>query len=302
MKLASILNKELVLCGLGGSNREEIYKLMLNRAISLLELPFDWEKVLVDIIEREDSIGIQYEGMAIPHVRVRESKDLYIIVGILEKPVQIKPDDIKPTSIVIMSLISDNTSDTYLKSLSAFTRYLSKPQNLNKITTATTGEQFLNILTQDDVKLKRDITADDVMMREWPSVKAEDRLSHALDILNREVKTVLAVVDNDNRLIGELDATQVIKSFIPDYILMMDNLKFLSSFEIFEKIFKEEETRYVRDYMKIPAATVGPETPLVQFTVTLAKGQAKTVFVIDKEQKLLGIISIRSIIHKILRG
>jgi CBS-domain-containing membrane protein len=223
-----------------------------------------------------------------------------VVVGLLKEPVMLKDNDLKPTRVVVMSLISENTSDVYLKSLAAFTRFFSKPDNLEQAVSAATPEKFLEAL--NGVKLKKDITAEDIMKADFPSVKADDSLSVALDIFNKESKTVLPVVDAENRLVGQIEATDVIKKFIPEYILMMDNLKFISSFEMFEEIFKTEESRLVRDYMTPAAEIIQPEVPLIQFTVKLARKEARVIFVTDSEQKLLGAISIRNIIHKILRG
>ena len=152
------------------------------------------------------------------------------------------------------------------------------------------------------VKVKEHITADDVMNKEFPTVKESDSLSAALDIMLKRRQSVLPVVDNENHLVGKLDATVVLKSFIPEYLFMMDNLKFVSSFEMFDKIFQEEEVRLVKDFIVSTPATISRNTPLVQFTVTLAKHETDMIFIVDDEKKLCGIISMNDIIHKILRG
>jgi len=71
---------------------------------------------------------------------------------------------------------------------------------------------------------------------------------------------------------------------------------------MFDKFFKEEGVRFVKDFMRPADALISPETPLIQFTVTLAKRDADTIFVVDADSKLCGVISINDIIHKILRG
>ena len=303
MKLVSLLNEELIFCGLTAPDRRSLYQKMVSEACRRLE-DVSWEvPALVDsLIEREDSLGMAYEGVALPHTRVEELDDLYIIIGVLEEPMTIKPGDLKPCQLVIMSLISGNTSATYLKMLSAFTRYLSDPVNLHKLTAVGDAEEFLTVLRDDDVKVKRNITAEDMMTRDCARVQPDDSLSVALDIFNRDSSEVLPVVDVHGKLVGVLDATEVIKSFIPDYIFMMDHLKFLSSFEVFEKIFKEENRLAVKDYMLPVKATLAPETPLIQFTVGLARRECWTYYVVDASNTLLGEISVHNIIHKVLRG
>ncbi|MDD5728428.1 MAG: CBS domain-containing protein, partial [Victivallales bacterium] len=234
------------------------------------------------------------------HLRDQQLNDLYIIIGIPKLPMKLKANDLAPTRLVVMSLISSETSDIYLKSLAAFSRFFSKPENLEKCTAVHSAADFFALL--DGVKLKEHITADDVMCRNFSTVKADDYLSTALDLMLKNSQSILPVVDAENHLVGKLDAAEVLKSFVPEYLLMMDNLKFVSSFETFDKLFKEEKVRLVKDFMMPTNAIISRETPLIQFTVTLAKRDADMIFITGNDHELCGIISINDIIHKILRG
>lgn len=300
MKLNSIINEELVFCDLAGGTREEIYSNMLKKAQHEIDCSLTSEELFKEIIEREDLLNIPYEGMSLPHIRNSNLNDLYVIIGILKEPVKLKENDLAPTRLIVMSLISGETSDIYLKALAAFTRFFVQPGNLDKCANVHSAEDFFTLL--DGVKVKEHITADDVMNKEFTTVKESDSLGAALDIMLKCRQSVLPVVDDANHLVGKLDATAVLKSFIPEYLFMMDNLKFVSSFEMFDKIFQEEGVRLVKDFIISTPATITPSTPLVQFTVTLAKHETDMIFVVDDEKKLCGIISMDDIIHKILRG
>ncbi len=300
MKLNSILNEDLVFCDVQGSTREEIYSSMLEKALVYIDSSLTAEQLLAAIIEREDVIGVPYEGMALPHFRSPELNDLFVIIGVLKEPVKLKSDDFVPTRLVVMSLISNETSDIYLKSLAAFARFFSKPDNLKKCENVKSAADIFALL--EGLKLKEHIMAEDIMSKDFEAVKPDDYLSNALDIMEKSGKSILPVLDADNKLVGKIDATEVLKGFVPEYLLMMDNLKFVSSFEMFDKFFKEEGVRFVKDFMLSPGALVSPETPLIQFTVTLAKRESDMVFVVDSNNKLCGVISIKDIIHKILRG
>lgn len=300
MKLNSIINEDLVFCDVRGSTREEIYGSMLRQALEHINAPLSAEQLLDGIIERENTINIPYEGIALPHLRNPELKDLFVIIGLLKEPVKLKENDFAPTRLVVMSLISKETSDIYLKSLAAFARFFSQPANLQKCEELNSPADFFALL--EDVKVKEHISAEDIMGKASTSVKADDPLSKALDIMHNCGRSVLPVIDAENRLVGKVDATEVLKSFVPEYLLMMDNLKFVSSFEMFDKFFTEEDIRLVKDFMIPEGASVSLETPLIQFTVTLAKRESDVIFVVDADGKLCGEISIDSIIHKILRG
>lgn len=300
MKLNSIINEDFVFCGVEGSTREEIYGSMLKKALVHMDSSLSAENLLGEIIEREDVVNIPYEGMALPHLRNPEFNDLFVIIGILKDPVKLKPNDILPTRLVVMSLISKETSDIYLKSLAAFARFFSNPDNLKKCGEVKSPADLFALL--EGLKVKEHVMAEDVMRKDFHSVKADDCLSKALDIMEKFGQSILPVLDDENKLVGKIDATEVLKGFVPEYLLMMDNLKFVSSFEMFDKFFKEEGIRFVKDFMTPQGMTILPETPLIQFTVTLAKRDSEMIFVIDSENKLRGLVSINDIIHKILRG
>jgi len=300
MKLNSIINEELVFCGVEGSSREEVYGSMLKKALVFMDRSLTVEQLLPGIIEREDVVNIPYEGMALPHLRNPELNDLFVIIGVLEEPVKLKPNDLAPTRLVVMSLISKETSDIYLKSLAAFARFFSKPDNLKKCADIKVPADLFALL--EGLKVKEHVMAEDIMCKDFHAVKADDYLSKALDIMETCGQSILPVVDAENNLVGKVDATEVLKGFVPEYLLMMDNLKFVSSFEMFDKFFKEEGVRFVKDFMLSPGATISSETPLIQFTVTLAKRDSDMIFVVDADNKLRGVISINDIIHKILRG
>jgi len=300
MRLNSIISEDLVFCDIQGNTREEIYGSMLQKALAHIGGSLTAEQLLKGIIEREEVLNIPYEGMALPHLRNPELKDLFVIIGILKQPVQLKEADLAPTRLVVMSLISNETSDIYLKALAAFARFFSRADNLRRCSEINSPEDFFSLL--EGVKVKEHITADDVMCKDFSAVKMEDYLSKVLDIMQSCGQSVLPVIDKENRLVGKVDATEVLKRFIPEYLMMMDNLKFVSSFEMFDKFFKEEGVRLVKDFMISQVAVISRETPLIQFTVTLAKREADMIFVVDAEKKLHGVISIDDIIHKILRG
>ena len=303
MKLATLLNPEIIFLNQEGSTREEIYTSIFQKMKDKLSLSDETEHQVKAMMDREDTIKIPYErGIALPHSRTGSSPDLHIAIAVLPKPVKLKPNDIDPAQVIIMSLISENTSDLYLLSLSAFSRYLIKSENIAKFANATSPQELIDTLKEDDVEVKHNITAEEVMETKFPHVSTEDSIGKALDIFIGENKKILPVMDDDNHLIGVLDAQAIIKRAIPEDRMMMDNLNFLTSFEPFEKFLKEEENIKVGDLMREPKAVIAPDTPLIQLTVTLIKDEAVNVFVVNSEEHLIGVISIRELIKNVLRG
>jgi mannitol/fructose-specific phosphotransferase system IIA component (Ntr-type) len=301
MKLASILDPKRIICNVPAGSREEIYSYILEQAIKTFDLEFGCDTCVEKMMASEDMMNIPYEGVVIPHLRLPELNDLHIIVGLLNEPVMLKESDLKPTQIVVMSLISGNTSDVYLKALSAFTRYFSKPGNLDRTAGMSTAEEFMALLETDQVELKKDITAEDVMYSTFLSLKPDDKMRVALNTFTGAA-TRLPVLDDSGKLLGVLNSMELIKECIPEYIMMMDNINFLSSFEPFQKIIDAEDKATVQDKMTEPQTVISPDTPLIQLTISLVKKEAETIFVVDEQRHLLGVITLENLIHKVLRG
>ncbi len=302
MKLVSILNEEMVFTGIKGVSRSGIYTEMLKRAQNAMEKPIDVDRIVSGMIEREDTLQMPYDKVALPHLRLPELDDLYIIVGILPRPVQMQSVDPGPCQLVVMSLVSPDTADLYLKALAAMVRYLLLPGNYEKLIAANNAQEYLSILRADDIKVRNSLTAEDIVQRDKVTLRPEDTLSTALDLFSRMDRSLLPVIDKENKLIGELAAREILQRFIPEYIFRMDHLDFVNSFEPFSRIFKEEGDQVVRDYMSPASLIVRPDTPLIQFTVRMVKNNVRVCFVVDENGTYIGEIMLNDIVKKVLRG
>ena len=254
------------------------------------------------MIEREDALQLPYEGVAFPHLRLPQLNDLYIIVGVLPKPVQLKSIDPMQCRLVVMSLISPETSDLYLKALAALVRFLGVPENRERLCGAGSAAELLGVIREADLRIRSTLVAEDIVTQPGAVLHDSDTLSTALDLFSRTDRGTLPVLDGEERLVGELTAMDVLTRFIPEYIFRMDNLDFLTSFEPFNRIFQEENLQSVRDYMREPSLQVTPETPLIQFTVKMVKNHVNTCFVVDSSRHFKGEIMVKHIVKKVLRG
>ena len=310
MKLISIIDESLVFTGISGKTREEIYLEMLKRAKKVFDtdynpdnnFKFDVEKVCNAIIERENTLHLPYEGIALPHVRMPEFNDLYFIIGILPEPLLLRESDPAPCRLVVISLISGDTSDLYLKALAAFVRFISNKENRSALENARSGSDFCKILGESEVRVHNNLTAADLATDDIPAIHPDETLSHALDVFTSCNRSCLPVVDDNGKLIAELNSTDVMCQFIPEYLFRMDHLDFVNSFDPFNRIFQEEDEHFVKDYMSPVKLQIKGDTPLIQFTVKMVKDKVGTCFVVDADGKYTGVIITKDIVKKVLRG
>jgi PTS system nitrogen regulatory IIA component len=301
MNLAAMLNEKLIFVDVPGRDRKGIYGEILKRAaVELPPLPL--EKLIGEMIAYEDAHCIAAADVAMPHLRLPQIKALHVIVAVLREPVMLHDYDSRPCRIVIMSLLSSSTSDVYLKTLSSLVRFLGRSVNREALFAAKDASDVIAAVQQGDVEVKKIITALDVMRPAKFTLRPEDHLSVAWDIFLSEFAPILPVVDRDGVLLGEISALDVIRRFIPKHMTVMKDVSVLGSAEPFSRMFHEENTQQVRDYMLPAAIVVSGDTPLAQFTIRMAQESILAAFVIDEERRLLGIITIRNIVRLMLRS
>lgn len=303
MQLATLLNQDLIFFHVEGNDREMIYNHLISLMAKSMTLPYPPAQVVKDIIAREDSIDVVYEkGFACPHMRYPQLMDLNIVIGVLKEPVLLKRNDREATRFIVCSLISSETSVIYLKALAAFSRYfLSAPDALDKLVNTASPKALIDFLVAKNIEVKHTLCAEDVMLRDVTTVKPSDTISSALDIFAKEKVDAIPVVDGKGDFVGVISPEMIIRKAVPDYIMMLDNLNFLSNFEPFEALLREEQSILVKEVMKQTRNTIHPNTPLIQFTLRLLKEKENVLFVVH-EGKLCGTVSSIELVSKVLRG
>ncbi|OQA86448.1 MAG: CBS domain protein [Lentisphaerae bacterium ADurb.Bin242] len=303
MHLATLLNQNLIFFNVEGNDRETIYNHLISLMAKTVSLPCPPARVVSDIIAREDLINIVYEkGFAYPHIRYPQLMDLNVVIGVLKKPVLLKQNDREETRIIVCSLVSPETSVIYLKVLAAFSRYfLLAPDAIAKLVNTGSPKAMIDFLQAENIEVKHTLCAEDVMLREVKTVKPDDTISEALDIFAKEKVEAIPVVDEHGSFLGIISSEMIIRKAVPDYIMNMDNLNFLSHFEPFETVLCEEQNILVKDVMAPTRNTIHPNTPLIQFTLRLLKEKEHILFVVQ-DGKLSGTVSFVELVSNVLRG
>jgi mannitol/fructose-specific phosphotransferase system IIA component (Ntr-type) len=302
MKLSSLLNPGFIIYDIEADNRHDIYKQLIDKISPKIKFSDSSSNIVNKLIEREDITEIPYEkGFSFPHLRLSEIDDLHVVIGILKTPVKLKPIDVDKTKLVLIFLISENTSQVYLKVLSTFTKYLITNGNIDKLINSENSGEFLNILDSDKVELRRTLVVEDIMNTDFPFVEESDSISKAFDIFTKEKKLVLPVLNKSKEFIGVIEANNIVSNYFPKYMLLLDNYKIFKSFEPFDTLFKTEDISSVKEYMTKPKVTVPVDTPIIQVTLCLLQQNAANIFIVDGK-KLVGLVSMQEIIRKVIRG
>ena len=309
MLLTSILNENLICCHLAGRTRTDLYRVMIQRARRVMmqrarkvvRVPGPIGALLRRFEEAErQGASAEGPGFCTPHLRLPELNDFYLMIGIADEPVPTESEN-GPIRVVLMGFVGGETGSTWLKALSAMVRHLTTRGMLDELAACGTPAEVIAHLNRHQVMLKRSVTADDLMS---PPVSVEQNatISDALDVFARENRSTIAVVDEAGRLVGELDAQDLIAKFIPEYYFMMQSTGFLTDSDPFEQLARSEKTRLVRDFMIPPRQVIDAQMPLIRFTIELCRRTAYSIFVTDGQKMLIGELTVKNIIHRVLRG
>jgi CBS domain-containing protein len=109
------------------------------------------------------------------------------------------------------------------------------------------------------------------------------------------------VVNEDNEFVGEVDILQYLKVGVPDYLMLMNNLKFLPSYEPFETLFKKEDQVYIKDIMTKPDLTLYPDNSIIEAVFKMIQNK-KRFFTVTENKKVVGIVTAMDIFRKVVRS
>ncbi len=304
MKLASLVDVNRVFVGEPSGDRREVYENILAKLLQTVPEQLDQTATIENMIEREDSTRLPYDGgLAIPHVRSDEFTDYHFAITTLDKPVKLREWDQQPCRVVLMSLIPPAASDLYLKVLAAVARYVMCSGNVEKLAAAPSAEALLKIIADDNITIKSTLTAEDIMNTQVTTVSADSDVALAIDVMTRDRLDYLPVVNNAGTMVGVIGGIDIISKAVPEYLMMMDNINFLTSFEPFEKVLRDEASVKVSELMRpIDDIVIPAKLPIIQFTLRLVKGESEQFFVVDENGGFIGVVGIQEIIKKILRG
>lgn len=256
---------------------------------------------LLDALAEREALGttVVAPGIGVPHARIPLVNDFHLLIGCFPDGIDV-PGQSEPVRLVLLFLMPECKSNLYLRALSAFVRILSVPGQLDALVQAPDAESFLRIVFQSGVMVKDVVTASDIMSREPPRLAPADTLRDAADMMIKHRRPLLPVVDESGTYLGAVRADALLKVGLPDYLLQMDSVGFLTSFEPFQDLLKAEQKMTVREIMRQDVPVFQDHTPMIIVAGTLVRQQIHEGIVL-RGKTLVGLISTLDFVHKVVR-
>jgi PTS system nitrogen regulatory IIA component len=152
MKITDILDEASIIQDLRSTSKKGVLEELSSVLVEGGKLP-DRDKAVQVLLEREKlgSTGIG-DGIAIPHGKMKEIKELVTSFGRSIEGVDFESIDNKPTYLFFLLVAPENSAGIHLKALARISRLLKDPSFRNRLMEARDRGDLFRIIAEEDEK------------------------------------------------------------------------------------------------------------------------------------------------------
>ncbi len=277
----------------------------VNELLDLLrgeQVDLDYDEVIRSVQSREEVENTSYgRGFAFPHARTAAVNELYILVGISRQGLEDKTPDDVPVYVVCLLLTPSTIAKLYLQTLSGLAAFARQQGILEKVRAIQHVGDLVKLVADTGVTIDKELMVKDIMRHDVVKVRPDDTLKDVANEMFRNRLSALAVVDDNNHLVGVISDRDLIKAALPDYKTLISNLNYSLDVEPFEELLKREDKIKVSQIFREDFETTTPETRIVEVAAMMIFKDFRRVFVTSNDN-LVGILLRKDIVNMIIRG
>ena len=301
VKVSSLFTPSEVLCGLKAMSREKCIR-MLAGQLRKAKAITDEEEAVKAILDREElGSTIVTPGLAVPHARLDNQKDIVIAVATSREGIEFAPGLEGKVKLVITIITGAQAPGAYLQVLAAVVRAFADTSLVGKVAMLDTPEKVWEFFDKGAGVLPEFVTAADMMSAQFVKLRHTDTLANAIDCFCQHRVPVIPVIDEDDDFVGVVGEIEVLKLSLPEYILWMEDLGPILQFEPFAQTLKDENITRVAEIMSADFVKVEEDTPAIHVARELMRQNVKQVFVV-RGKKLVGVITLSHLLQRVFRG
>ncbi|MDY6787448.1 MAG: PTS sugar transporter subunit IIA [candidate division WOR-3 bacterium] len=294
MKLSSFLNPDLIFLNRDINSKESAYIFLTEKIVEQNGLSVDKEYILKKLRERE-KLGstVLNDKVYLPHARLENYTDLNFAVLRPSEPI----DNIQ---LVILILISAETSTIYLGALSAISKIVADEEIMDALMNADSSVDFINEIKERDIYMKEDVRAEDIMRENVITVNPDMNVKELINLFLSENIFFAPVVDKKGKFLGTVNFHNILQKALPDYVARITNIKFAKGLAPLDKFLKEEENIDVSEIMDKKAKTLNPDSSIIE-GMQILRSDINCIVIIDDNNELKGIVDHQQILRNVLR-
>ena len=305
MKLKRFLKEPQLLPNVEVSSKQELLKLMsevIAMSSAAQSSSLSAQDILFAIEKREEqsSTGLG-DGFAFPHARFPNLNSIAVVIVHLKHELNdYNSADNKPISIACMAIVPESRPSEALQIMSQVATLFSDEAIRENISFAKDGSDFYQIITSSDKLIDEVVTAQAIMRKPFLVLKEDAPLRSATLKMSSKRLNTIPVINDKKQIIGEISTNSLFKLGIPDFFGQLKSVAFIKEFDPFEKYFYDEAHSKVGDVMDKNVAKVSPNTTIMEIVFMLAVNNIPKIYVVNDNDKLLGVIDKTLVLERII--
>ena len=280
--------------------QEQIYTTLVERICKHNRLPVCGSALVDLIMERDRESSTAYPtGIAIPHIRMDNFEDTLVAMAFLQNPI-----DYEGTKVhwICLIITDKSSSNLYLNLVASLLKISKDTALMSSLMTATDGIHVLQRFKALEIPIKKELTLSDIMITDVVSIRPDARLSELSAMICSRNLSFVPVVDENGIYLGEVNILRLLKVGVPDYLMMLDNISFLRSYEPLEKLFEQEDLLRVRDIMNPDEEFLREDTSIPEAVFEMIQHHKRFYSVVDSTGKLAGVVTAMDIFRKVIKA
>lgn len=278
---------------------EQAYSILVEKLCRNHKLPTCGKALYDMVMKREAEMSTAYPtGLAIPHVRMEGFDDIVMSMMLLQNPLDYNGTKVSWVALIVTDATS---SKLYLNIVSALMAMSKNADIMRSLFSAADSYSVVSIIRKANIHVDKEITIADIMISEPYSIHPDATLRELISAMDQYKVAGLPVVDEHKRFLGEVNILDILRVGIPDYLMMIEDLAFLSTFEPLERLFEKQEVLHVRDIMGTEGKVLQSTASIMEAVYEMMQHRSRYINVVDNGE-LKGVITAMDIFRKIVKA
>lgn len=261
------------------------------------------QEIITALKEREKQGSTVISGtiMALPHSRQTLFKDFYLGIGISPGGIPTLDSQGNPQKTKLFIIIASHPSKNQLmlNIMSIFAEKIKNdPQFIERLLTAPHKDGLLK--TMEPLRISTKVTLEQIIQKDYPSISPNASLVSAVSLLSEKNLYFLPVLNEEQELIGEITSRDILLFAVPDYLISMDNFRFVVEDEPFERYFAQERDTPVKEVMNKNPFHMSTDISIIEGVSIMLKEKQRYLYVTSPKKKFVGVLTLKDVLKKIL--
>jgi len=308
VKLSSLLDPRLIFLDYHFDSYHQIIDFVAERISRATTLSAGTVK---ESIMKRENIGTTFLGnrLALPHGYVDNLSEILVLFIRLDRVLNVNYDYRETTVKYVFAIItSKEKAQLYLKVLSSIAQLVINSAYI--LDNARTPGDLIETVDEKQLVVDDVLRASDLICCRAMIWKKES-ITHAIDKMKKENLTFLPVVEEDNRICGVVDLTDLFSAVFPEEKITSGSLSLLRDLgetrdmlvEPVKQYWQNQEHHLAGDIMKShDTYVVNENASYIEIVFIMTQHHYKYLIVVDDLQRVIGIIDTGDVVHKMIRA